>query len=254
MLTNGLVVDLQQKNMKIALIGYGKMGRAIEDIATKVGHQVVLTIDDPDFDAETLKKADVAIEFTTPQSAVSNIKKCADAGIPIVVGTTAWYNDYNDACDYVLSKNSGLFTATNFSIGVNLFWRITEMAAKLINDYDEYDAFIDEVHHTQKLDAPSGTAITTAEKVLANFGRKNNWVHHENGIGSSTNELELSVRSFREENVPGTHTVSFKSDIDTIEITHTAHSRKGFASGALRAAEFMTGKSGIYTMKDLLNE
>ncbi len=239
--------------MKIALLGYGKMGKAIEQIALSVGHTVVLKSDDGTYTQDDLKKADVAIEFSTPATAVINIKNCVDAQVPVVVGTTAWYDQFEEVSDYVQSNNGGLFTATNFSIGVNLFWKITSEASKLLNAYDEYEPSIDEIHHTQKLDAPSGTAITTAETLLNQFSRKNKWVHHENGIGSISNELELSVRSFREENVPGTHKVKFDSEIDTIEITHTAHSRKGFASGALKAAEFMVQKTGVYNMTNLLN-
>ncbi|MFT5725752.1 MAG: 4-hydroxy-tetrahydrodipicolinate reductase [Bacteroidia bacterium] len=239
--------------MKIALLGYGKMGKAIEQIAIDNGHSVVLKTNDSDFPLTDLKSADVAIEFSTPATAFDNIKKCVDAGVPIVVGTTAWYDQFDAACNYVTDHAGGLFTATNFSIGVNLFWKLTAQASELLEPYSSYTPSIDEIHHTQKLDAPSGTAITTAETVLEHFSRKNKWVHHENGIGSVSNELELSVRSFREENVPGTHTVKFGSDIDSIEIKHTAHSRQGFALGALKAAEFMLQKTGVYTMKDLLN-
>ncbi|MFT7591824.1 MAG: 4-hydroxy-tetrahydrodipicolinate reductase [bacterium] len=239
--------------MKIALLGYGKMGKAIEQIALQAGHTIVLKADNSTYQKDILEQADVAIEFSTPATALSNIKNCVDAGVPIVVGTTAWYDQYTEACEYVNQHKGGLFTATNFSIGVNLFWKITTEASKLIDAYDAYEPTIDEIHHTQKLDAPSGTAITTAETLLNQFGRKNKWVHHENGQGSISNELELSVRSFREENVPGTHTVKFNSDIDSIEITHTAHNRKGFATGALKAAEFMCDKQGVYNMNNLLN-
>jgi len=239
--------------MKIALLGYGKMGKAIEQIAVSKGHTIVLKTDSDTYTVQELAAADVAIEFSTPDSALTNIKKCGDAGVPVVVGTTAWYHQFEEAKSYTESKQGGLFTATNFSIGVNLFWKITEQASKLLSDYSEYEPSIDEIHHTQKLDAPSGTAITTAEKMLNQLSRKNEWVHHENGTGSISNELELSVRSFREVNVPGTHTVKFGNDIDSIEITHTAHSRQGFAAGALKAAEFMVNKTGIYTMNDLLN-
>lgn len=239
--------------MKIAIVGYGKMGKAIEGIALERGHEIVLKATEPDFSLEDLKKADVAIEFTTPDSAANNIRTCVDAGIPVVVGTTAWYDQFEDIKRYTEMNSGGLFTATNFSIGVNLFFKLNALAAELIDPYKEYEPNIDEIHHTQKLDAPSGTAITTAETVLNHFSRKNKWVHHENGIGSPSNELELSVNSFREENVPGTHTVKYTSEIDTIELKHTAHSRKGFATGAVVAAEWMVGKAGIYTMKDLLN-
>ncbi|MCB9261559.1 MAG: 4-hydroxy-tetrahydrodipicolinate reductase [Flavobacteriales bacterium] len=239
--------------MKIALIGYGKMGKAIEEIALAKGHEISLRTDREGFEIDDLKDTDVAIEFSTPSTVAENIKKCADAGVPVVVGTTAWYHQFDEMSNYVKSKNSGLFTATNFSIGVNIFFKINELAANMIQKYGEYDVEVDEIHHTQKLDAPSGTAITTAEKLLANFSRKNNWIHHENGLGHTNNAMDLVVNSYREENVPGTHNVKFFSDIDTIEIKHTAHNRKGFAAGALAAAEWMQGKKGIFSMKDLLN-
>ncbi|MBO6517911.1 MAG: 4-hydroxy-tetrahydrodipicolinate reductase [Bacteroidia bacterium] len=239
--------------MKIAIIGYGKMGKAIEAIAVDRGHQIVFKTNDPNFSKEEVSLADVAIEFTTPDSAVGNIKTCADAGVPVVVGTTAWYDSFDETAQYIRDNKGGLFTATNFSIGVNLFFKLNALAAQLIDGYSEYEPSIDEIHHLQKLDAPSGTAITTAETLLTNLSRKNNWVHHENGIGTISNDVELSVNSFREENVPGTHTVKYSSDIDTIEIKHTAHNRKGFATGAVVAAEWMVGKTGIYTMRDLLN-
>jgi len=229
------------------------MGKAIEKIALERGHEVVFKTNHSGFTEKDLNSAEVAIEFTTPDSAVSNIKSCTDAGIPIVVGTTAWYDQFDEVSNYVNGNKGGLFTATNFSIGVNLFFKLNALAAQLINGYDEYEPSIDEIHHLQKLDAPSGTAITTAETVLNNFSRKNNWVHHENGIGPTPKDVELSVNSYREENVPGTHTVKYSSEIDTIEIKHTAHSRKGFATGAVVASEWMVGKTGIYTMKDLLN-
>lgn len=239
--------------MKIALLGYGKMGKAIEGFALAQGDEVVLRADNSTFNLSDLAKADVAIEFSTPNTALENIKKCADAGVPVVVGTTAWYDDYDEAVAYVEEKNAALFTATNFSIGVNLFWKISSLAAQVMDKYAEYEPSIDEIHHTQKLDAPSGTAITTAEKLLQSLSRKNHWIHHENGIGNNNNELELTVRSYREENVPGTHTIKFDNAIDSIEIKHTAHSREGFATGALKAATFMVGKKGIYSMNDLLN-
>ena len=239
--------------MKLALIGYGKMGKAIEGIALERGHEISLRADREGFEANDLKSSDVAIEFTTPDSAEANIKKCVDADVPVVVGTTAWYDSFNSVSEYVKANNGGLFTATNFSIGVNLFWKLIEFSGQLMSDYTDYEASIDEIHHTEKLDAPSGTAITTAERLLLTIGRKKDWIHHENGDGSQPTELEMIVRSFREQGVPGTHTVKFDSSIDSIEIKHTAHSRIGFASGALTAAEWMKGKSGIYTMKDLLN-
>jgi 4-hydroxy-tetrahydrodipicolinate reductase len=239
--------------MRIALLGYGKMGKAIEQIAAEMGHQIVFKTSSSNYTKTDLSLADAAIEFSTPATALPNIKHCVDAGIPIVVGTTAWYDHFAEASAYVAKNQGGMFTATNFSIGVNLFWKMTAIAAEVMQSYAEYEPSIDEIHHTEKLDAPSGTAITTAETVIAHFNRKNNWVHLENGQGSVSNELELSINSFRKENVPGTHTLKFDSEIDTIELKHTAHNRKGFAVGAIKAAEFMAGRSGIYTMKDLLN-
>ena len=239
--------------MKIALLGYGKMGKAIEGFAIDQGDEIVLRADNREFDISDLAKADVAIEFSTPATALENIKKCADVGVPVVVGTTAWYDDFDEAVSFVNEKNSGLFTATNFSIGVNLFWKISSLAASVMDNYSEYEPSIDEIHHKQKLDAPSGTAITTAEKLLQSLSRKNHWIHHENGVGSDNNELELTVRSYREDNVPGTHTIKFDNAIDSIEIKHTAHSREGFAKGALKAASFMVNKRGVFTMNDLLN-
>ena len=229
------------------------MGQAIEQLAIERGHEITLKADHTGFGVSDLEHVDVAIEFTTPDAAVGNIEKCFNAGVPVVVGTTAWYDQYDDVVAKCNSLNGGLFTATNFSIGVNLFFKINALAAQLIDPYTEYEVSVDEIHHTQKLDAPSGTAITTVETLTHNLSRKNQWIHHENGIGEAANDNEIVVNSYREENVPGTHAVKYESDIDTIELKHTAHNRKGFATGAIVAAEWMLGKTGVYTMKDLLN-
>jgi 4-hydroxy-tetrahydrodipicolinate reductase len=246
--------------MKIALIGYGKMGKEIEKIALAKGHEIVLKISAEnlsDFNEINLKKADVAIEFTTPHSVLENVKKCADVQLPVVVGTTAWYEHFDEVSEYVKSKDSSLFYATNFSIGVNLFFKINEMIASVMKDFD-YALSIDEIHHTQKLDAPSGTAITTAEHIIKNHPKKKNWINKI--VTESHSEIDLNdvsssllIRSIRKDAVPGTHTVYYDSAVDTIEITHTAHNRVGFAAGAVNAAEWIKGKKGIFNMNDMLS-
>lgn len=236
--------------MRIALIGYGKMGHAIEEIAIAKGHEIVLKIDaanTSDLNKENLSKADVAIEFTGPETAVNNILRCFDSGIPVVCGSTGWLDKLNAVEDYCKEKNGGFLYASNFSIGVNLFFELNKQLAKLMNAYNAYDVTIHEVHHTQKKDAPSGTAITLAEQVIENLKRKNNWVKD---IASNANEL--AVTSERTDPAPGTHVVKYFSDIDDIEIIHTAHNRKGFAAGAVLAAEFLNGKKGIYSMNQVL--
>jgi 4-hydroxy-tetrahydrodipicolinate reductase len=246
--------------MKIALIGYGKMGKEIEKIALQKGHEIVLKIhaeNRDDLTIENLKQADVAIEFTTPDSVVENVKKCADAGIPVVVGTTAWYEHFDMLTQYVSAHSSALFYATNFSIGVNLFFKINEMAANLMKNFS-YDLSMDEIHHTQKLDAPSGTAITTAERIMNVYPQKKSWANkivteNEDRRDTKAESSELMIRSIREDAVPGTHAVYYDSEVDTIEISHTAHSRVGFAKGALSAAEWLKDKKGIYNMNDLLS-
>lgn len=245
--------------MKIALIGYGKMGHEIEKIAIEKGHEIVLKINAENLNeltADNLKKADVAIEFSTPHTVVDNIKLCASINLPIVVGTTAWYSEFEHVRSIIENSDSSLFYATNFSIGVNLFFKINELAASLMKDFD-FNLSMDEVHHTHKLDAPSGTAITTAEKIMHHYPLKKGWVNKivtesHNDRDTKTNNLELLIRSIRKDEVPGTHTVYYDSDVDTIEISHIAHNRKGFAKGAVSAAEWIIGKKGIYNMDDLL--
>lgn len=234
--------------MKIALIGYGKMGKAIEAIALEKGHQIGLKADSKTrLTADLLKQHDVAIEFTNPQACVRNIELCLEAGVPVVVGSTGWYDQFETVKKLVSQYNGGLLHATNFSIGVNLFFSFNAYVAKVMSHYPQYNVTVHEVHHTQKLDAPSGTAITTAETIVKNHAAKQKWVH-----GNKPKLAELEITHERIDNVPGTHVVNYTSEIDDITLTHTAHNRKGFASGAVTAAEWLKEKKGIFTMKDVL--
>jgi len=236
--------------MKIALIGYGKMGKAIEEIAVSKGHEIVLKIgasNTSDFTKENIQKADVAIEFTGPHTAFENISKCIQWAVPVVCGSTGWLDHFEKAKKLCEEEKGCLLYASNFSIGVNLFFEINKQVAALMEPYENYDVFMTETHHTEKKDAPSGTAISLAEQILAQIGRKKKWVNE-----ASRETSNLIIRSERINPAPGTHTISYDSPIDSIEITHTAHSRKGFASGALLAAEFTNKKIGIFTMKDVL--
>jgi 4-hydroxy-tetrahydrodipicolinate reductase len=237
--------------MKIALIGYGKMGKAIEEIAIKNGHEIVLKItsqNTSDFNIENLQQADVAIEFTNPHSALNNLKKCFDANIPVVCGSTGWLDHWQEIENYCTEKNGTLLFASNFSVGVNIFFELNKKLAALMNNRPEYIISIEEIHHTQKKDAPSGTAITLAEGILNNNHNKEKWV-----LGETENNAELCITSKRIDPAPGTHIINYDSPIDSIEIKHTAHSRVGFASGAVLAAEFLKGKKGIFGMKDVLS-
>ncbi len=236
--------------MKIALFGYGKMGKEIEQIALQRNHTVVLKIDKEninDVTSQQLKQADVAIEFSTPDTVIENMYKCFDANLPIVAGTTGWYNKFDEIKNTCLKNNQSLFYATNFSLGVNLFFKMNEQLAKMMNNFTDYEVAMQEIHHMHKLDKPSGTAITTAERVLANHHQKNKW-SIDTGV-----DKNLFIDVVREDEVPGTHTVSYTSAVDEISITHKAFNRKGFALGAVLAAEFIQHKKGIYTMNDLLN-
>lgn len=236
--------------MRIVLFGYGKMGKEIEQIALQRGHTIALKIDkdnQAEASKENLQKADVAIEFSTPHTVTGNIKKCFDANLPIVVGATGWYEQFDAIKKDCEENKHALFYATNFSVGVNLFWKITEQMAKLMNGFPEYEASMQEIHHVHKLDKPSGTAITTAEKLMANQTQKKKW-----SLDRSEKKDELYIDVVREDEVPGTHTVYYKSAIDEINLTHIAYNRKGFALGAVLAAEFLKGKKGIYTMSDML--
>lgn len=236
--------------MNIALIGYGKMGKAIEEIALQRGHTCNLKIDintTADFTKENLSKCDVAIEFTGPHSAVGNISKCLDAAIPTVSGSTGWLEHWAEIKNKCEALNGTFLYASNFSVGVNLFFELNKKLAQLMNSVEGYNVSMEEIHHTQKTDAPSGTAITLAEQVIEYFKRKNKWIN-----GPAQNDDELSIISKRIDPAPGTHAIKYSSAIDDIEIIHTAHNRTGFATGAVLAAEFIAGKKGIFNMKDVL--
>jgi dihydrodipicolinate reductase len=236
--------------MKIALIGYGKMGKAIEEIALERKHEIALCIDAynlEQFTIEGLGAADVAIEFTSPHSAEENISKCLRAGIPVISGSTGW-TDNLPAVEKLCKEVGGSFLyASNYSIGVNIFFEVNKKLADMMSRQNEYDVALEEIHHTEKKDAPSGTAITLAEQVLEKIRRKTRWVNH-----ISDNPEELEIISERIDPAPGTHKIKYSSSIDDIEIIHTAHNRKGFALGAVLAAEFIKDKKGIFTMKEVL--
>jgi 4-hydroxy-tetrahydrodipicolinate reductase len=237
--------------MKIALIGYGKMGKAIEAIAVERNHTATLKIDINNIDSFTkqnLQQCDVAIEFTGPHSAVENISKCLDAGIPVVSGSTGWLEQWPLIKEKCESLKGTLLYASNFSVGVNLFFELNKKLAELMSRHPEYDVTMEEIHHAQKKDAPSGTAITLAEQVLENIHTKKKWI---NDVAKYPNEI--SIISKRIDPAPGTHSIKYHSAIDDIEIIHTAHNRTGFATGAVLAAEYIAGKKGIYTMKDVLH-
>ncbi len=236
--------------MKAALIGYGKMGREIERILLERGHSVPLIIDidnAADLNADNLKGIDVAIEFSAPDAAFGNIRACLEAGTPVVCGTTAWLDHYDEAVKICRDRNGAFFYASNYSIGVNIFFKINRELARLMNKYAEYDVTIEEVHHTQKKDAPSGTAITLAEGVLASLERKRSWV-----CGTTTAPDELEIGSIRRSVVPGIHTVTYESPADVLTVSHTIKSRSTLAMGAVAAAEFLCGKKGIYNMEDMM--
>jgi len=237
--------------MKIALIGYGKMGKTIEGIALQRGHHADLKIDIDSmasFTKENLQQCDVAIEFTGPHSAKENILKCMEAGIPIVSGSTGWLEDLAEVENFCKEKNGTFLYASNFSVGVNIFFEVNKKLAQLMKAHEDYAISLEEIHHTQKKDAPSGTAITLAEQILAEVPRKKKWVND-----GSTDAEELVIISKREDPAPGTHSIKYSSAIDDIEIIHTAHSREGFALGAVLAAEYICNKKGIFSMKDVLN-
>jgi 4-hydroxy-tetrahydrodipicolinate reductase len=236
--------------MKLALIGYGKMGKAIEEIALLRKHEVVLKIDIDnfsDFTKENISKVDVAIEFTGPHSAYQNVKKAVELGASVVCGSTGWLEKLDEIKKLVTEKNGAFIYSSNYSVGVNIFFELNKKLAALMSSHHDYEAIIEETHHTQKKDAPSGTAITLAEQILEQNKKKKRWVNEV-----SDNPEDLEIISQRIDPTPGTHSVKYSSAIDDIEIIHTAHSRKGFALGAVVAAEFLRGKKGIYSMSDVL--
>jgi 4-hydroxy-tetrahydrodipicolinate reductase len=235
--------------MKIALIGYGKMGKAIEKIAKNRGHEIVSIIDIDnldDFESDAFKSADVAIEFTRPDVAISNVRQCFKANVPVVCGTTGW--NLQEVKAELEESDGVLFWSSNFSLGVNIFFAVNKYLAKLMNKFDNYNVEMTEVHHIHKLDAPSGTAITLAEGILENLERKEDWVKEE-----EKKKTDLAIKSIREGEVPGIHTIVYDSDVDSITITHDAKSREGFALGAVVAAEFTVGKRGLLGMHDLFD-
>ncbi|MCG2611165.1 4-hydroxy-tetrahydrodipicolinate reductase [Flavobacterium sp. SM15] len=231
--------------MKIALLGYGKMGKVIERIALERGHEIVLR-KDHDVDYIGLENADVAIDFSVPSAAVSNISKCFDTNIPVVSGTTGWLEHYEEMVSHCKTKNGAFIYGSNFSLGVNIFFELNNYLAKMMANLDQYKVSMEEIHHTQKLDAPSGTAITLAEGIIKNSDFTN-WTLE----APKANEIHIEAK--RVENVPGTHSIFYDSEVDQIEIKHTAHSREGFALGAVIAAEWLQGKKGVFSMKDVLN-
>ena len=236
--------------MNIALIGYGKMGKAIEAIAVERGHHVVLKIDIDnlnDFTRENLHQAQAAIEFTKPETAFANVTKCIEFGVPVVSGSTGWYDRLDEVKYLCTERNGAMLCASNFSIGVNIFFEINRHLAKVMNHFPEYRIEMEEIHHTQKLDAPSGTAITLAEGIIDEISRVKKWE-----LDGKSKMDEIPVRAVRKDNIPGTHSVKYASEIDDIEIIHTAHTRKGFALGAVLAAEYIHDKKGIFSMTDLL--
>lgn len=236
--------------MKVGLVGYGKMGQAIEKILLDKGHSIskIINIDNTEEISEiNPDNTDVVIEFTAPESALSNIKSVLANKVPVVSGSTGWLDHYDEVVEFCKGKETGFFYASNYSLGVNIFFKLNEQLAKMMNGQG-YNSSMVEVHHTQKLDAPSGTAITLAEGLIAHNDSKKKWVNKK-----SQDPSELEIISERIDPAPGTHEITYDSDVDTIKISHVAHSRQGFAQGAVLAAEFMAGKKGVYSMNDLLN-
>jgi 4-hydroxy-tetrahydrodipicolinate reductase len=231
--------------MKIALLGYGKMGKVIERIALERGHEIVLKKDEHNT-YDGLSAADVAIDFSVPTAAVDNISNCFHANVPVVSGTTGWLEHFDEMVALCNEKQGGFISSSNFSLGVNIFFELNEYLAKIMAQFDSYKVTMEEIHHTQKLDAPSGTAISLAKGVIENSNYVN-WTLEE----AKNNEIHIEAKRIGD--VPGTHTVTYDSIVDSIELKHTAHNREGFALGAVIAAEWLAGKTGIYNMKDVLN-
>lgn len=231
--------------MKIALLGYGRMGKEIEKIALQRGHEIVIKTSGKE--VYDITKADVAIDFSIPSSAYNNISNCINNNVPVISGTTGWLDKYNDIVDLCNDKKGAFIYASNFSLGVNVFFELNKQLAKMMSTLEQYNVSIEEIHHTKKLDAPSGTAITLAEGVIENTNQKA-WE-----LDEKTSEENIPITAIRTPDVPGTHTVTYNSEIDTIDIKHTAHNRQGFALGAVIAAEWLHNKTGVFTMRDVLN-
>lgn len=237
--------------MKLAIIGYGKMGKEIESIAKERGHLIYITIDQDnleDFDSDEFELCDAAIEFSKPEVAVSNFQKCFDKKIPVISGTTGWLEKWDEVIDGCTKKEGTFFYASNFSLGVNILFRLNQQLAKIMNEFNSYDVEIEETHHTQKLDAPSGTAISLAKDIIDNIERKEEWK-----LTNVNNSEEIKITANRLQNVPGEHVIKYDSIVDTLELKHSAKNRKGFALGAVLAAEFVVDKKGVFSMNDLLN-
>ena len=232
--------------MKIALLGYGKMGKVIEQIALQRGHDIVLKVDEHTSSYD-ISLADVAIDFSVPSAAVANISNCLQHDIPVISGTTGWLNDYDSIVDLCTTKNGAFIYASNFSLGVNIFFELNKYLAKMMTNLSQYNVSIEEIHHTQKIDAPSGTAITLAEGIIKNSNYKN-WK-----LGVTNNANEIPIEAKRIENISGTHSINYESKVDSLNITHTAYNRDGFALGAVIAAEWLLNKKGVFTMNDVLN-
>ena len=232
--------------MNIALLGYGKMGKTIEQIAIKRGHNVVLTIDKDTINYD-ITKADVAIDFSVPSVAFKNISNCINNNVPVISGTTGWLDKYDDAVALCKEKKGAFIYSSNYSLGVNIFFELNKTLAKMMSALKQYNVAMEEIHHTQKLDAPSGTAISLANDIIEYHKGFTNWKLDENGKNT------IPITAKRIADVPGTHTVTYKSEVDTIKIEHIAHNRQGFALGAVIAAEWIVGKTGVFTMKDVLN-
>ena len=231
--------------MKIALLGYGRMGKTIEKIAIERGHDIVLKVDENTHDYD-IKEADIAIDFSIPTVAFNNITNCFRNGVPVVSGTTGWLERFEEAKEICSKNNGGFIYASNFSLGVNIFFELNENLAKMMKNLSQYNISMEEIHHTKKLDAPSGTAITLAEDIIKHTS-KNKWTVD---VTSSNDELPIVAK--RIPDIPGTHAIEYKSEVDTIDIKHTAHNRQGFALGAVIASEWLLYKKGIFTMKDVL--
>jgi len=234
--------------MKIALLGYGRMGKEIEEIALQRGHEIVLKVSkDENYD---ISKAEIAIDFSVPSAAFYNITNCFKNGVPVVSGTTGWLEKYNSALDICTEYKGSFIYASNFSLGVNLFFELNKKLASMMNSLEDYTVSIEEIHHTKKLDAPSGTAITLADGIIEN-SQKKEWELQRNKSNVEITSIPIDAK--RIPDVPGTHTITYESEVDSIEITHTAHSRKGFALGAVIASEWLVNKTGVFSMKDVLN-
>ena len=230
--------------MKIALLGYGRMGKTIEQVALQKGHEIVLKVDENTKEYD-ISIADVAIDFSIPSVAFNNLSNCFNNNVPVVCGTTGWLEKYDEAIELCTKNNGGFIYASNFSLGVNIFFELNDYLAKMMQNLNQYNVTMEEIHHTKKLDEPSGTAITLAEGIIKHSS-KNNWALN---VTKNDNEIPIAKRI---PDVPGTHSIEYKSDVDTIDIKHTAHNRDGFALGAVTAAEWLVGKTGVFTMRDVL--